>query len=141
MKNPRTIGILTGGGDCPGLNAVIRAVAKKAMLDYGMEIIGIEDSYEGLIQNRYRKLNYDDVSGILTQGGTILGTSKTANPYRYAIKKGEKLALPGFVTVKVQHRKARIGRNPQTGEPIKIPAKKVVKAVPAGALKAILKKK
>jgi len=54
------------------------------------------------------------------------------------IKKGDKLAFPGFVTVKVQHRKARIGRNPQTGEPIKIPAKKVVKAVPAAALKAIL---
>ncbi len=54
------------------------------------------------------------------------------------IKKGDKLALPGFVTVKVQSRKARIGRNPQTGEPLKIPAKKVVKAVPAAALKAIL---
>jgi DNA-binding protein HU-beta len=54
------------------------------------------------------------------------------------IKKGDKLAFPGFVTVKVQSRKARIGRNPQTGEPIKIPAKKVVKAVPAAALKAIL---
>ena len=54
------------------------------------------------------------------------------------IKKGDKLAFPGFITVKVQHRKARIGRNPQTGEPIKIPAKKVVKAVPAAALKAIL---
>ena len=54
------------------------------------------------------------------------------------VKKGDKLALPGFVTLKVQHRKARMGRNPQTGEPIKIPAKKVVKAVPAGALKGIL---
>ncbi len=54
------------------------------------------------------------------------------------IKKGNKLALPGFVTVKVQNRKARIGRNPQTGEPLKIPAKKVVKAVPAAALKRIL---
>jgi DNA-binding protein HU-beta len=54
------------------------------------------------------------------------------------IKKGDKLAFPGFVTVKVQHRKARIGRNPQTGEALKIPAKKVVKAVPAAALKAIL---
>jgi DNA-binding protein HU-beta len=54
------------------------------------------------------------------------------------IKKGDKLALPGFVTVKVQNRKARIGRNPQTGEPLKIPAKKVVKAVPAAALKGIL---
>jgi len=57
------------------------------------------------------------------------------------IKKGDKLALPGFVTVKVQHRKARVGRNPQTGEPLKIPAKRVVKAVPAGALKAILSPK
>jgi DNA-binding protein HU-beta len=57
------------------------------------------------------------------------------------IKKGDKLAFPGFVTVKVQHRKARTGRNPQTGEPIKIPAKKVVKAVPAAALKGILASK
>jgi DNA-binding protein HU-beta len=57
------------------------------------------------------------------------------------IKKGDKLALPGFVTVKVQHRKARIGRNPQTGQPLKIPAKRVVKAVPAAALKAILSTK
>ena len=57
------------------------------------------------------------------------------------VKKGEKLALPGLVTVKVQNRKARIGRNPQTGEPIKIPAKRVVKATPAAALKGILAKK
>ncbi len=57
------------------------------------------------------------------------------------IKKGDKLAIPGFVTVKVQSRKARMGRNPQTGEAIKIPAKKVVKATPAAALKGILAKK
>src|SRR4030042_5059646 len=91
MEKKRKIGILTGGGDCPGINAVIRAVTKKAILDYGMEVIGIEDGYEGLIHNRHRKLHFDDVSGILTLGGTILGTSKTANPYRYAIKKGNKL--------------------------------------------------
>ncbi len=54
------------------------------------------------------------------------------------LKKGDKLAIPGFVTVKVQNRKARMGRNPQTGEAIKIPAKKVVKAVPAASLKGIL---
>ena len=58
-----------------------------------------------------------------------------------AIKKGDKFALPGFVTVKVRARKARIGRNPQTGAAIKIPAKKVVKALPAKALKDILSKK
>jgi len=91
MQNKRQIGILTGGGDCPGINAVIRAVTKKAILEYGMEVIGIEDGYEGLIHNRHRKLHFDDVSGILTLGGTILGTSKTANPYGYAHKKGDKL--------------------------------------------------
>jgi DNA-binding protein HU-beta len=58
-----------------------------------------------------------------------------------AIKKGDKFALPGFVTVKVRARKARMGRNPQTGEAIKIPAKKVVKALPAKALKDIIASK
>lgn len=82
MKIKR-IAILTGGGDCPGLNAVIRAVSKKAIFEHGMEIVGIEDGYEGLIKNRIRKLDARDVSGILTLGGTILGTSNTANPYRY----------------------------------------------------------
>jgi 6-phosphofructokinase 1 len=87
MKDRKRIGILTGGGDCPGINAVIRAVAKKAIHDYDMEIVGIEDGYEGLVHGRSRKLDNRDVSGILTLGGTILGTTKKVNPYRYAIKK------------------------------------------------------
>jgi 6-phosphofructokinase 1 len=87
----KRIAILTGGGDCPGINAVIRAVAKKAILDKEMEVIGIEDGYYGIVNNRHRTLNYNDVSGILTLGGTILGTSKTVNPYRYAIRKGNRL--------------------------------------------------
>lgn len=91
MEKKRRIAILTGGGDCPGINAVIRAVTKKAILECGMEVIGIEDGYHGVVNNRYRKLEYNDVSGILTLGGTILGTSKTANPYRYAVKKGKKI--------------------------------------------------
>ncbi len=91
MKKKERIAVLTGGGDCPGLNAVIRAVAKKAMLECGMEVIGIEDGYEGIIENRYRTLHYNDVSGILTLGGTILGTSNKANPYRCAVKKGDQL--------------------------------------------------
>jgi len=82
MKKKIKVGILTGGGDCPGLNAVIRAVAKKLMIEKNAEIIGIKDGYEGLILNHYRKLDYQDVSGILTLGGTILGTSNIANPYR-----------------------------------------------------------
>jgi 6-phosphofructokinase 1 len=91
MKSKKRIAILTGGGDCPGINAVIRAVAKKAIGEKGMEVVGIEDGYDGLVANRYRELEYDDVSGILTSGGTILGTSKKANPYRYAIRNGKKL--------------------------------------------------
>jgi len=85
VRRKNKIAILTGGGDAPGINAVIRAVAKKAILECGMEVIGIEDGYEGLIQGRWRKLHYHDVSGILTLGGTILGASKTSNPYRYAV--------------------------------------------------------
>jgi len=91
MKNKKRIAILTGGGDCPGINAVIRAVAKKAIYEKDMEVIGIEDGYHGLVNYQYRPLTYDDVSGILTLGGTILGTSKTANPYRYAVRKGRRL--------------------------------------------------
>jgi ATP-dependent phosphofructokinase / diphosphate-dependent phosphofructokinase len=91
MSVTRKIAILSGGGDCPGINAVIRAVAKKAILEYGMEVIGIEDGFEGAIHNRHRKLEYNDVSGIITLGGTILGTSNTANPYRHAVKENDKL--------------------------------------------------
>lgn len=91
MDRKGRIAILTGGGDCPGINAVIRAVAKKAILERGLEVIGIQDGYDGVIHNRHRRLQYDDVSGIMTLGGTILGTSNIANPYRYAVRKGDKL--------------------------------------------------
>lgn len=84
-KKLRRIGILTGGGDCPGLNAVIRAVVKTAIHDYGIEVLGIEDGYEGLLEKRARPLSSEDVSGILTHGGTILGTSNTANPFRVPV--------------------------------------------------------
>jgi phosphofructokinase-like protein len=74
------IGILTGGGDCPGLNPVIRAVVRKALLA-GYEIVGIKNGWKGLVQNDTMPLNIDTVSGILPKGGTILGTSRT-NPYK-----------------------------------------------------------
>ncbi|MCG2712252.1 MAG: 6-phosphofructokinase [Candidatus Omnitrophica bacterium] len=93
MKRKTRVGILTGGGDCPGLNAVIRAVAKKLMIENNTEIIGIKDGYEGLIRNYYKRLDYADVSGILTLGGTILGTSNIANPYRQAVKVKGKTVL------------------------------------------------
>jgi 6-phosphofructokinase 1 len=104
MKKKR-IAILTGGGDCPGINAVIRAVAKKAINEKGMEVIGIEDGYHGLINNRWRTLRYDDVSGILTLGGTILGTSKTANPYRYAVRKGDRLEFKNLSKIAIKNLK------------------------------------
>ncbi len=79
------IGVLTGGGDCPGLNAVIRAVTKAAIHDCGWEVLGIEDGYLGLIRNRMRRLTMADASNILTQGGTILGTSNKADPRHFAV--------------------------------------------------------
>ncbi len=82
-RNKKKIAILTGGGDCPGLNAAIRGVAKTAIIDYKMDVIGIKDGYLGLIENRYRVLSYEDVSGVLTLGGTFLGSSNKANPFRH----------------------------------------------------------
>ncbi|MFC2149681.1 6-phosphofructokinase [Candidatus Auribacterota bacterium] len=92
-KKNLTIGILTGGGDCPGLNAVIRGVTKPAINDYGYKVIGIKDGFEGLLENRTKILENDDVSGILTTGGTILGTSNTANPFRVPVKKGKQIVF------------------------------------------------
>jgi ATP-dependent phosphofructokinase / diphosphate-dependent phosphofructokinase len=79
------IGILTAGGDCPGINAAIRGVGKTAILEYGMEVIGISSGFSGLIDNAYVKLEESQLSGILTTGGTILGTSRE-KPFK---KKGE----------------------------------------------------
>ncbi len=78
MATSRTscIGILTSGGDCPGLNAAIRGVAKAAIGEYGMRVVGFHDGFRGLVENRFTVLEDRDVSGILTQGGTILGTAR-----------------------------------------------------------------
>jgi ATP-dependent phosphofructokinase / diphosphate-dependent phosphofructokinase len=103
MGKKGRIAILSGGGDCPGINAVIRAVAKKAILGYGLEVIGIEDGYDGIIHNRHRKLRFDDVSGIITQGGTILGTSNKANPYRFAVNSGDKLQFEDVSRTAIEH--------------------------------------
>src|SRR4030042_5366001 len=81
----KRIGILTGGGDCPGLNAVIRGVTKTAIHKYGLEVIGFYDGFLGLIENRFIILNNENVSGILTHGGTILGTSNKANPFEHIV--------------------------------------------------------
>ena len=85
-KRKTRIGVLTGGGDCPGLNAVIRGVVKASINHLDMEVIGIEDGFEGLITRRTVPMDWKMVSGILTQGGTILGTSNIANPFRWPVK-------------------------------------------------------
>ena len=76
IKSPQRIGILTAGGDCPGINAAIRGVGKTAIKKYGMQVVGISDGFSGLINKEYHELTEDDLSGILTLGGTILGTSR-----------------------------------------------------------------
>lgn len=81
----KRIGILTAGGDCPGLNAVIRVVAKAAHQG-GMEVIGIKDGYLGLCEERMRVLQPDDVSGIITHGGTILGACNKTNPAAHRVR-------------------------------------------------------
>jgi phosphofructokinase-like protein len=85
MPEIKRIGVLTGGGDAPGLNAVIRAVVKSSC-NAGLEVLGIQDSFDGLIEpNRVRVLRPQDVTGTLRLGGTILGTTNRGNPFAYAV--------------------------------------------------------
>jgi 6-phosphofructokinase 1 len=86
----RRVGILTGGGDCPGLNAVIRAVARTAF-NLGWEVYGIEDGFDGLMTKNVRRLQAADVRGILQIGGTILGSTNRANPFHYPVRRGKKM--------------------------------------------------
>lgn len=84
MQQIRSIGVLTGGGDCPGLNAVIRAVVKGAN-SYGISVWGIKNGFGGLVENQMIPLDNRSVSGILPRGGTILGTTNRDNPFHYRV--------------------------------------------------------
>lgn len=111
----KTIGILTGGGDAPGLNAVIRAVVTTATGQYGMKVIGIEDGFEGLLgETRTRPLNLADVRGLLPRGGTILGTrnrgrfvemsaegtaTKPETVYHEAVQNLERLGIEALIVL------------------------------------------
>jgi 6-phosphofructokinase 1 len=75
------VGILSGGGDAPGINAVIRSVVRHGIVSYGFEMIGIKDGWSGLLTGSYLPLNLNSISGILPKGGSILGTSRT-NPFK-----------------------------------------------------------
>src|SRR5687767_991664 len=87
----RRIGVLTSGGDCPGLNAVIRAIVKRGAQQLGFEVLGIRDSFNGLLTTPYdiTNLTRDSVRGILTRGGTILGTTNRGNPFRFPMRNAD----------------------------------------------------
>ncbi|MBN1925606.1 MAG: 6-phosphofructokinase [Prolixibacteraceae bacterium] len=85
---PKKIGILTAGGDCPGLNAAIRGVGKTAIVEYGMEVLGFKSGFTGLIHKEYVQLKENMLSGILTLGGTILGTSRE-KPFKINLNGGD----------------------------------------------------
>ena len=89
MPDIHTIGVLTGGGDCPGLNAVIRGVVRTA-LGKGMTVKGIQNGFQGLVEDMVVTLHDKDVAGILPRGGTILGTTNRDNPFHYKVEENGK---------------------------------------------------
>lgn len=82
-KTNLRVGVLTGGGDCPGINAALRAVSKSLIQQHDAAVLGIRDGFRGLIERDVEPLSYQDVSGILTRGGTILGANNRADPFNY----------------------------------------------------------
>jgi phosphofructokinase-like protein len=95
MRGQR-IGILTAGGDCPGINAAIRGVGKTAIVKYGMKLVGISDGFTGMINKEHRELTEHDLSGILTLGGTILGTSRE-KPFKSSGKGKNEISKPVLI--------------------------------------------
>ncbi len=87
MSAVRRIGVLTGGGDAPGLNAVIRAVVRSCRIAHNVSVVGISEGFIGLVEMKARELNVADVSGLLVRGGTMLGTTNRGNPFRYAFRR------------------------------------------------------
>jgi 6-phosphofructokinase 1 len=100
------LGVLTGGGDCPGLNAVLRAVVKTAIHQYHDEVVGFKDGFSGLIHNKSVILDLDKVSGILTRGGTILGSSNRDNPFAFSESVGGQLVQRDVSGVVVENCKS-----------------------------------
>lgn len=96
MTSGKRIGILTAGGDCPGINAAIRGVAKTAMVEYDMEVLGLIGGYSGIINKDYISLNEKALSGILTLGGTILGTSRE-KPFKKDLAGKKVLNKPNLI--------------------------------------------
>ena len=104
-KEIKKIALLTGGGDCPGLNAVIRSVTRTAILEYGYEVIGYKFGYRGLYNNDFIPLTMNTVSGILHRGGTILYSSNKDNLFDYAVEENGKVVKKDVSDVAVENMK------------------------------------
>lgn len=104
-KEIKKIALLTGGGDCPGLNAVIRAVTRTAILQYGYEVIGYKFGYRGLYNNDFVPLTFESVTGILHRGGTILYSSNKDNLFDYTVEENGKMVKKDVSDVAVENLK------------------------------------
>ena len=119
----KKIGVLTGGGDCPGLNAVIRAVVKRALDTYNLQVLGIREGWAGLVKGRVEPLTYFSISGILPRGGTILGTSRT-NPLKSeetlqrVLNTIKKFGIDGLVVIGGEDTLGVAGRLHEMGIPV-----------------------
>lgn len=101
------LGVLTGGGDCPGLNAVLRGLVRRGVMELGYEFVGIQNGYEGLVlPDLTMPLTLKEVRGILPKGGTILGTSNKADPFNYAIREGGQVHMRDMSDVVLKRIKA-----------------------------------
>lgn len=103
MNKIKRIGVLTGGGDCPGLNAVIRAITRTAILKYGVEVIGFLNGYRGLYSGETVKLDMNNTSGILHKGGTILYTSNKTNLFRMPFEENGKIVYKDLSDVGIDN--------------------------------------
>jgi len=100
----KTVALLTGGGDCPGLNAVIRGVVRTAILEHGWQVLGVADGFDGLVGTpRVRPLGLEDVRGILPRGGTILGTSNRGNPFQFPVERDGEMVLEDVSDRVIEH--------------------------------------
>lgn len=86
----RKLALLTGGGDCPGLNSAIRAVVQTAVLEYGISVVGIPDGFKGLLENKFLQLDLINTTGIFAKGGTILGSSNIDTPFKVPVLRNGK---------------------------------------------------
>ena len=107
MPSPiRKLALLTGGGDCPGLNAAIRAVVQAATQDHGMTVVGIPDGFKGLLENKFVPLDLVNTTGIFSKGGTVLGSSNVDTPFSVPVTKNGKTTFEDRSDEVVAHLKA-----------------------------------